>query len=222
MITTWDDLPFWQSGEWQVIEERLDELDKHHTLYNPRRDLLFAALDACPYSDCRVAILGQDPYPHHDMAMGLAFSVPRTCEKHPPTLQNLLKEYSDDLGLPVPNHGDLSVWAEQGVLLWNAIPSCEDGKASSHRSWPEWDVLTQQIVEALSDKGIVFGLLGGHARAYAKFIDREANEIVETAHPSPLAVATKAKDPFLGSRFFSTINDKLIGMKLTPIEWRLA
>lgn len=221
MIKTWEDLPFWQSGEWQVIQERLDDYDRSHTLYNPRRDVLFAALDTCPYSDCRVCILGQDPYPDHDQATGLAFSVPKGSKKLPPTLQNILKEYQDDLGNPQPDHGDLSVWAKQGVLLWNVIPTCEDGKASSHRSWDEWYLLTNQIIEALSNKGIVFGLLGGFARSYAKHIDRDANEVVETAHPSPIAVATKASNPFNGSRFFSTINDKLVGMKLEPIEWRL-
>lgn len=221
-IEQWDDLPFWQSGEWQVIQERLDDLDKSRTLYNPDRSLLFAALDACSYSDCRVCIIGQDPYPDHDMATGLAFSLPKSTKKYPPSLQNILKEYQDDLGLPLPDSGDLSLWTQQGVLLWNAIPSCEDGKPGSHRNWPEWDYLTQQIVEALSYKGIVFCLWGGFARAYVKYIDRDANEIIESAHPSPLSVLNKnARNPFFGSRPFSTINDKLVAMKLGTIEWRL-
>lgn len=224
MIKQWDDLPFWHSGEWQVIQERLDDLEKAKRSYSPRRELLFSALDACPYSDVRACIMGQDPYPDPGHATGLAFSVPRKLDKLPLTLQNILKEYQHDLGYDdPPKHGDLSTWAKQGVLLWNAVPSCEAGKPGSHRPWCEWDMLTQQIVEALSDKGIVFGLLGGYARAYKKFIDMDCNEVVETAHPSPLAVNNKkSTDPFMGSRFFSTINAKLCGLKLEPVEWRLS
>lgn len=222
MINTWDELPFWQSGEWQVIQERLDDMDKRRELYNPKRELLFAALDACPYSSVRCCILGQDPYPDHDMATGLAFSVPSTSKKYPPTLQNILTEYKNDLGLDMPTCGDLSVWAKQGVLLWNAIPSCADGKAASHRNWFEWDYLTQQIVDSLSLKGIVFCLWGGFARSFANRIDREANEIIESAHPSPLSTNQKKQsNPFFGSRPFSTINIKMKEMHLGNIEWRL-
>lgn len=221
-MKTWDDLPFWQSGEWQVIQERLDDMDGKGELYNPKRELLFAALDATPYLSTRVCILGQDPYPEHDLATGLAFSVPKGSKKHPPTLQNILKEYKDDLGIDEPASGDLSVWAEQGVLLWNAIPTCRDGKASSHRYWNEWDYLTQEIIEALSNKGIVFCLWGSLARSYVKYIDRDANEIIESAHPSPLAAMQKnPSNPFFGSRPFSTINIKMKEMHLGTIEWRL-
>lgn len=222
-IETWDDLAFWDSGEWQVIEERLDDLDRAGTKYNPQRHLLFSALDACPYANTRVCILGQDPYPDAASATGLAFSIPRTQKDFPPTLQNILKELVNDLGLATtPEHGDLSVWAEQGVLLWNAIPSCQTGKPGSHRNWVEWSYLTKEIISACSDKGIVFGFLGNQANSYRSLVDEDANSVVFTNHPSPLAVNRHTnKNPFIGSRFFSTINVRLAEMKLGNIDWRL-
>lgn len=222
MIDTWDDLPFWQSGEWQVIQERLDDLDVSKTDYSPRRELLFAALDACPYANVRACIMGQDPYPDPQYATGLAFSVPKG-SGFPRTLANILDEYADDLGYDVlPGHGDLSSWSAQGVLLWNAVPSCEAGKPGSHRDWVEWQLLTQQIIEALSDRCIVFGLLGTWAKDYLKYIDLDANEVILTAHPSPRAQnMAKTINTFKGSRFFSTMNAKLIEMRQEPVEWRL-
>lgn len=220
MISNWDDMKFWSTGEWQVIQERLDDLQRRRILYNPRREWLFRALDLCPYDACKLCLIGQDPYPDPDMATGIAFSIPKTVKKIPLSLQNILKEYQTDLGYEpkeMPKHGCLDAWAEQGVLLWNSIPTCEAFKAGSHREWVEWDLLTQEIVQALSDKGIVFGLIGSWAQAYAKYIDESGNVVLKFGHPSPL---NKSK-PFIGSRFFSTINAKLIEMSLSPVEWRL-
>lgn len=222
-LKDWNDLKFWETGEWQVIQERLEDLEKAKVVYNPARELLFAALDMCPLSNCRVCIIGQDPYPHHEMATGLAFSIPKKFKKYPPTLQNILNVYQTDLGLPHPEHGDLSAWAAQGVLLWNAIPTCEEGKPGSHKAWFEWDFLTKEIVETLSNKGIVFGLLGSFARAYVPYIDQDGNHIVQTGHPSPLGEIAGRDNPnvFSKSRFFSTVNVRLSSMKLGNIDWRL-
>lgn len=220
MISCWDDLDFWFTGEWQVIQERLEDMEKAKTVYNPKRELMFAALDATPYDKTTLMIMGQDPYPDHDLATGLAFSIPKKYVKYPPTLQNFLREYQEDLHLSAPSTGDLSSWTSQGVLLWNAIPSCEEGKPGSHRSWVEWDTLTQEIVEALSEKGICFLLLGGLARSYEKFIDNDANMVVVSGHPSPRG-SLNAKTPFAGSRVFSTCNAKLRELKLPAIDWRL-
>jgi len=220
MIESWDDLPFWKTGEWQVIQERLDELDPES--YCPRRELLFSALDACPLHTARACIMGHDPYPDRECATGMAFSIPRGVGLTP-TLVNILGEYQSDLGYDVlPDHGDLSSWSAQGVLLWNAIPTCLVGKPGSHHDWVEWDLLTQQIIEALSDRCIIFGLLGTWAREYLKYIDLEANEVILTAHPSPRAQnMAKTTATFKGSRFFSTMNAKLIELKQEPIDWRL-
>lgn len=220
-IKRWKDLKYWQTGEWQVIDERLKELKKKGRVVNPTRDKLFAALDLCPFDTCRLCILGQDPYPNSEMATGLAFSVPKEIKKLPPSLQNILQVYQDDLHLPHPGHGDLTAWAEQGVLLWNAIPSCEEGHAASHKDWFEWDYLTQEIIEQLSAKGIVFGLFGGFARKFKKYINEESNAVIETAHPSPLAEMKASDNAFSKSRFFSTANAELIRLGKEPINWRL-
>lgn len=222
MKNPWPHLKFWDTGEWQVIDERLKELKKKRILVNPPRDRLFAALQLCPFDTCKLCIIGQDPYPNHEMATGLAFSVPKEIKNLPPTLQNILQVYQSDLGLPDPGHGDLTAWAKQGVLLWNAIPSCVAGISASHKNWVEWDFLTKEIVETLSDKGIVFGLFGSFARKFDQFIDEEGNTIIATAHPSPLGeLNNRSAQAFSQSRFFSTANIALVKMGLGSIDWRL-
>ena len=216
----WDDLSYWQSGEWQVVEERLSDMDKSGKLYNPERQLLFAALDATPMEKVRCVILGQDPYPSGKYATGLAFSIPKAATSHPPTLSTVLREYEDDLHLPYPKNGNLEKWASQGVLLWNAIPSCEVGKSLSH-DWVEWASLTEEIISRLSTQGgIVFVLLGGVARRYQAKIDPTRNDLIQTGHPSPRG-NLNSKVPFSGSRIFSSINACLCKRGKAPVDWRL-
>lgn len=215
---TWEDLSFWSSKEWQTIEERLDDLDRQGKGYNPSRENIFAALDATPYETVRVAIIGQDPYPDKRFCTGVAFSIPPAETSFPPTLINIFKEYCEDLHLPFPTSGDLSSWCRQGVLLWNAVPTCYAGRPASHRDWTAWSVLTQEIVEKLNEKEkMVFVSLGGIARLFLDNVDHLRHQVFSYSHPSPLG-ASKTKSPFLGSRLFSTINDKL---KSNPIDWRL-
>lgn len=203
--TEWD-LGYWKTGEWQVVEERLNE-----TQYNPGPDLCFAALRSVLPGTCKVAILGQDPYPQLRHCTGLAFSVQPDCQPIPPSLVNIFKEYEDDLHYPAPKNGDLSKWCEQGVLLWNVYPSCKTGKPGSHH-WEEWEPLTREIVEKLDEQpGVVFALLGRSAQHFARYI--RSGPIISTSHPSPLG----AKYGFLGSRIFSRINSLL----KEPIDWRL-
>jgi uracil-DNA glycosylase len=184
---------------------------------------LFAALDATPFNKVKVAMIGQDPYPNKIHATGIAFSIPSSVidTDWPPTLINIFKEYCSDLHLPTPTSGDLTPWTEQGVLLWNSTPTCETGRPGSHRSWPEWPFLTEEMVKELSKKGIVFVLLGAAAKSFAQYIDQTKNDIIYTSHPSPLG-SKRSSNPFLGSRVFSTINDKLLSRELVPIEWRLS
>lgn len=256
MIETWDDLSFWSSGEWQVIQERLDDYPKVRgdcvTTFNPDREWMFTALDLVSFKDVKVAIVGQDPYPDHRLATGVAFSVPFGVPEAglPPTLRAILREYQNDLGYPKPSHGNLEVWSErEGVLLWNAIPTCETGSSLSH-DWPEWRVLTEEIVRNLNDKGVVFAFLGRVARSFATAIrdrtedtldpfvvwptdgrpvskglvvdDQEnSSTILEFSHPSPRA-SWVSSNPFVGSRMFSTINDKLVANHgMSPVDWRL-
>lgn len=207
MLGSWEDLDFFRSGDWEAAQEKLDA----EVTLCPDRIHLFAALEATPYSNVSVAILGQDPYPNRAHATGIAFSVPHRTKTLPASLRNIFTEYSSDLGYPTPNSGDLSPWTQRGILLWNVYPSCREGQPGSH-AWPEWDVLTQEIVERLDEKGnVVFAFLGRVARYYNRYVNR--CPVVTTSHPSPLG----ARQGFLGSHLFSTINSQL----KVPIDWRL-
>lgn len=217
---TWDDLDYWRSGEWQVIQEKIDGLEKAGRVLNPKREDLFSALDATPFESVRVGIFGQDPYPSHKHANGSAFSVPQTIKTLPPTALAIAQEYQSDLGLPAPGHLFLKRWQDQGVLLWNVIPSCEEGRSLSHEDWHEWSYLTTEIVKTLSNKGIVFAFLGSRARDYAKFVEEEKNTVIQTSHPSPRG-SLKSNCPFVGSRLFSRINAALCEKGVEKIDWRL-
>lgn len=214
-------LDYWQTGEWQVVNERLKDMEKANVPYNPTRASLFRALSITSLGETKVAIFGQDPYPDGRYATGLAFSIPADIDRHgfPPTLNTIFDEYQSDLGYPYPSHGSLLRWAQQGVLLWNVIPSCQRGKSLSH-DWDEWSYLTKEITKKLSEKGIVFAFLGAVAKRYLEEVDLTKNEIILTSHPSPRAIKF-SKTPFEGSRLFSTINDKLISQGLDPVDWRL-
>lgn len=224
-IKGWD-LDYFNSGEWQVCDERLKELEKVASRigsmgFNPGRKSLFRALSLLPEREVRVAIIGQDPYPTSTFATGLAFSVPGGLlrQHFPPTLNLFLKEYSSDLGHDVPHSGCLERWSERGVLLWNAIPSCAPGRSMSH-DWTEYSYLTREIVRRLSARGIVFAFLGQVARRFIEDISISNNEVIVTSHPSPRG-NMNSKSPFTGSRLFSTINDKLVNNGQSPIDWKL-
>jgi uracil-DNA glycosylase len=212
----WDDLTYWQSGEWQVVQEKLDDLKAKNIETNPDREKLFAALDAIEFDNVRVAIIGQDPYPSKAHATGIAFSVPKSVKVLPPTLVNMLAEYSSDYHDPYPpTTGDLTKWIKQGVLLWNVYPSCETGKPGSHH-WDEWTYLTKEIIQELDKKGnVVFVFLGAEARKFSKYVIESTS--LETSHPSPLG----AKRGFMGSRIFSSINAKLHENGEAIVNWKL-
>lgn len=220
MDECWKKLKYWETGEWQVIEERLDDMDYAGRMYNPIRSNLFNPL-LHPVDDVRVAIIGQDPYPHPKFCTGYAFSLPKelTAESFPPTLTTIFREYCKDLHYLYPTSGDLTKWVKEGVFLWNAIPTCEAFKSLSHMYWTEWQLLTKEIVETLSKKAIVFVFLGAKAREYAKFVSWES-KVIELAHPSPRG-DMHSKTPFTGSRVFSTINAYLRELNKEPINWRL-
>lgn len=213
---TWDDLEYWQSKDWQNVQIRLDLLEREGIRYCPEREVLFKAMDNVPFEDVRVAVIGQDPYPSPLHATGLAFSIPRHIYKnYPPTLITIFKEMLNDIHY-MPTTGDLSGWARQGVLLWNAVPTCEAYKSLSHRHW-EWSSLTTEIVRSLEGTVLVF--LGGVAREFAQYAPQSC-KVIEASHPSPRA-SISAKHPFRGSRIFSTINSHLNDLGLKPIDWRL-
>ena len=163
----WDELDFWSSPAWAGIQEKLDGLDKRHIRYNPDRPDMFKALDLCPFESCKVAIIGQDPYPQRKFATGVAFSIPPTEGNWPSTLVSIMKEYCSDLGTvghdhvtsyPLPKNGDLSKWCEQGVLLWNACPTYQPYQVlgqketlNAHYYW-DWNELTEEVITKLSNR----------------------------------------------------------------------
>ena len=181
----------------------------------PPGSLIFNAFENTPFDKVKVVILGQDPYHNSGEAMGLSFSVPKGV-RIPPSLQNIYKEIKADLGLPIPTHGDLTNWAQQGVFLLNAMLTVENvGKASSHQN-TGWQLFTDAVIKKLSNErnGIVFMLWGNFARKKAAFIDASKHLILEAAHPSPLAGGA-----FFGSKHFSKANQYLQEHGQMPIDW---
>lgn len=213
-MNPWSSLAYWKCGEYQVVREKLDELDKAGVSYNPSRKNLFAALSLVKAADVKVAIIGQDPYPTKSHATGVAFSTPPEVVDYPPTLRNIYREYCSDLCYPAPSNGDLTKWCKEGVLLWNVFPTCETGKPASHR-WLEWEYLTKEIVERLDGQQTVFIFLGSIARDYYKYVRN--SPVISTSHPSPLG----ANKGFLGSKIFSRANEQLLLIGKSPVDWRL-
>jgi uracil-DNA glycosylase len=187
---------------------------KSKTVYPPP-GCIFAALDAVPFEDVRVVILGQDPYHGAGQAHGLCFSVPDVVPM-PPSLVNVFKEIQDDLGVPMPESGNLRHWAEQGVLLLNATLTVEAGKAGSHQG-KGWEEFTDAVIRKLNDEreGVVFLLWGSYAQKKGEFIDRKKHLVLAAAHPSPLS----ASKGFFGCRHFSRTNAYLMQRGEKPIEW---
>ncbi|STY93942.1 uracil-DNA glycosylase [Moraxella bovis] len=187
------------------------------TIYPPKSQI-FNALNTTPLSAVKVVILGQDPYHGAGQAMGLSFSVPKIIPK-PPSLANILKELATDLGLPVSAHGDLTHWANQGVLLLNATLTVENGQAGSHqgKGWEEFTDTVIDVINRQTDR-TVFILWGSYAKKKGRFIDTSRHLILTANHPSPLSAN---RGGFFGSRPFSQTNDYLIRHGKGAIDWAL-
>jgi len=207
-LGAWADLPFF-SENWTDIARALAD-DTRRIL--PPDALRFAALERTQPDDTRVVILGQDPYPTPGHANGLAFSVtPETAL--PKSLKNIFAELLDDIGAAPPN-GDLSPWADQGVLLLNTALSVPAGQAGAHAKLG-WSVLIGQVLARLSDRPRAFVLWGKHAQGFKRHIAGADHLFVETAHPSPLS----AYRGFFGSKPFSRVNTWLETQDQPPIRW---
>jgi len=182
----------------------------------PPGSLIFNAFDQVPVEKVKVVILGQDPYHNPGEAMGLSFSVPQGV-RVPPSLKNIYKELHRDLGFNIPNHGDLTAWAKQGVFLLNAMLTVEHKKAGSHKKIG-WQDFTNAVISKLSQKrsGIIFMLWGNFAKGKKEFINTEKHHILEAFHPSPLA-----GNRFQGCCHFSKTNELLIADNQDPINWNL-
>ena len=183
----------------------------------PKGEEFFAALNLTPLDKVKVVIIGQDPYHGAGQAHGLSFSV-RDGVRFPPSLLNIFKELKNDLGLDMPKTGDLTPWAEQGVLLLNAVLSVEEGKAAAHQG-KGWELFTDQVIATLNEnrEHVVYVLWGAYAQKKASFVNREKNLVIESAHPSPLS----AHRGFLGSKPFSKINAYLRENNIQEIDWSL-
>jgi uracil-DNA glycosylase len=203
--------PYWDDLQRFVAHERA-----HHTVYPAPADV-FAALHLTPYQHTQVLILGQDPYHGPDQAHGLCFSV-RPGIAQPPSLQNIFKELQDDLGHPAPDHGSLVHWAEEGVLLLNAVLTVRAHAAGSHAG-KGWEVFTDEVIRTVNAKGerVVFILWGAYARKKKGLVDQSRHVVIESAHPSPLS----AHNGFLGSRPFSRANAALADAGRAPVDWRI-
>jgi uracil-DNA glycosylase len=185
------------------------------TVYPPPK-FIFRAFDLCPFDKVEVVILGQDPYHGAGQANGLSFAVAEGV-RLPPSLQNIYKEMQSDLGEPLKNQsGDLSRWAEQGVLLLNATLTVRKDTAGSHQD-QGWEQFTDAVIQALSDKreNLVFILWGNYAKAKGMHIDTSKHLVITSPHPSPFSAA----NGFFGSKPFSKANEYLIAHGKKPIDW---
>lgn len=186
------------------------------TIYPAPKDI-FNAFNLTPFNSVRVVILGQDPYHGPSQAHGLCFSVPRGI-RVPPSLQNVYKEMRDDIGTPIPEHGNLEHLTKQGVFLLNATLTVEGGtgKAGTHQH-KGWETFTDAAIQALNDtkEDLVFLLWGKYAKEKGAFIDTSKHLVLQAAHPSPFA----AHNGFFGCKHFSQTNDHLLSLLEQPIEW---
>lgn len=217
MTTDWNPLlrGEFEKPYWKQLQAFVDDERRRHTVY-PSREDVFASLRTTPYADVKVLVLGQDPYHGPGQAHGLCFSVQRDVEP-PPSLVNIFKELRDDIGIPVPTHGNLETWARRGVLLLNTTLTVRAGQAASHQG-KGWETFTDQVIRVVNEKPfVVFVLWGAHARKKKMLIDTQRHVVVESAHPSPLS----AHNGFFGSRPFSKVNEALRNARLEEIDWSL-
>lgn len=186
------------------------------TIY-PKGDQYFAAMNMTPFDKVKVVIIGQDPYHGPGQAHGLSFSV-QDGVRFPPSLQNIFKELESDVGVKKPKSGNLHKWAEQGVLLLNAVLTVEDGKANAHQG-KGWELFTDRVIHALNEEkeNLVFILWGSYAQKKGAFIDRNKHLVIESVHPSPLS----SHRGFFGSKPFSKANAYLKAHGIKPIDWSL-
>ena len=219
-------MPAWQevlgpvkrADFFQQLMARIDaERAVGKAIYPPASEV-FNALTLTPLDNVKVVILGQDPYHGPGQAHGLCFSV-QSGVKTPPSLVNIYKELAQDIaGFHIPEHGNLTAWAEQGVLLLNTVLTVEQGKAHSHAKW-DWETFTDAVIKSVNDTqhGVVFLLWGSHAQKKGQNIDTQKHYVLNAPHPSPLS----AHRGFLGCRHFSQTNTLLSQQGKTPVNWQV-
>lgn len=199
-----------------IVAKIKSDIEQQITIY-PRGSDIFRAFDLCSFENTKVVLLGQDPYHGPGQAHGLCFSVQEGV-KVPPSLINIYKELHQDIGFSIPNHGNLSHWAEQGILMLNTSLTVQANQANSH-SKIGWQIFTDAVIKKVSDakQNVVFVLWGGNARSKANLIDTSKHLILQSAHPSPLS----AHNGFWGNHHFSSINNYLQNHGLQAIDWQV-
>lgn len=204
----------WDKDYFVKLTDFVRQEYRSKTIFPPAAKI-FAAFDACPFDHVKVVILGQDPYHDVGQANGLCFSVEPGIPM-PPSLINIFKEIKSDIGTDMPENGDLSRWAEQGVLLLNATLTVEAHKAASHQG-KGWEDFTDEVIMRLANdrENLVFMLWGSYAIKKGAFIDRNRHLVLTSPHPSPLS----AYRGFFGNKHFSKANEYLTLHKKEPITW---
>ncbi len=200
----------------EKLQQFVDAERETKDVYPPEDDV-FHAFQHTPYHNVKVLLLGQDPYHDEGQAHGLCFSV-KPGVRPPPSLKNIFKELKNDLNCPIPNHGCLTDWADQGVFLLNAVLTVRAHQPGSHKG-KGWEVFTDEVIRTVNaqEEPVVFLLWGKYAQDKAKLIDAKRHTILQAAHPSPLS----AKNGFFGSRPFSQANQALRQAGRGEINWCL-
>lgn len=206
-----------EADYFKEIKRFLLEEKRNHTVFPPGKDI-FNAFNLTPFNQVKVVIIGQDPYHGVGQAHGLCFSVLDGI-KHPPSLENIFKEIKTDLGYSYPKNGQLTPWAEQGVLLLNATLTVRQAEANSHQHIG-WQKFTDAVIEKLSSEkeGLIFLLWGGFAQKKGQKIDKTKHHVLVCGHPSPLSAN---KGYWFGNKHFSKTNELLQKMGKTQINWKI-
>lgn len=212
----WDEIlkDTFQTESYLKLRAFLANEYRTRTIY-PDMHNIFNALKLTSFQDCKVVILGQDPYHGPNQAHGLSFSVQEGVQP-PPSLLNIFKELKDDVGIPEPKSGNLTCWAKQGVLMLNTVLTVREHQPNSHKGMG-WEQVTDDVIAALDKKStpVVFLLWGANARNKAKIVTNPIHVRLEAPHPSPLS----AYNGFFGCRHFSKANEALIASGQKPIDW---
>ena len=214
----WDNLlkEEYQKEYFKELINFIKEEYKHKTIY-PKQNEVFNALRNTDYKDVKVVIVGQDPYHEENQAHGLSFSVQKGV-KLPPSLQNIYKELYDDLGIEPSKSGNLTCWANEGVLLLNSVLTVRKDSPASHKNLG-WQDFTDEIIKRIEKKDdvVVYILWGNFAKSKKSLITNPKHYVIESAHPSPFS----ARNGFFGSKPFSRTNKILIDNDLEPIDWEV-
>ncbi|MBE5736701.1 MAG: uracil-DNA glycosylase [Clostridiales bacterium] len=210
-------LPVFNSPEYQNLEKWLQSEYNSKTIY-PKPENVFNALNLVKYNDVKVVIVGQDPYHNPNQAHGLSFSVEKDIAI-PPSLKNIYKEIADDIGCSIPNNGNLTKWAKQGVLMLNSVLTVERNKPNSHKG-KGWELVTTQIIKELNNRvdPVIFLLWGGNAKSFTQYIDTNKHYVLTAVHPSPMSAN---QGGWFGCKHFSKTNAILNKLGKSPIDWQI-